>query len=94
MPVPTFDLFRAIQVAIFVVGLVIVYYSYRGYKRTGNKSLLYLAIGFVFIALGSAAAGLLFEILNYNLETVETIEAGFRLVGFLLIVYSIIGSRS
>ena len=73
---------------------MIVYYSYRGYGRTGNKSLLYLAIGFVFIAQGSAAAGLLFEILNYNLETVETIEAGFRLVGFGVIVYSIIGSRS
>lgn len=94
MPLFTFDLFRAIQVAIFIVGIVIVYYSYRGYRRTGNKSLLYLSIGFVFIALGSAAAGLLFELLNYNLETVEIIEAGFRLAGFLLIVYSIIGSRS
>lgn len=90
----TFDIFRAIQVAIFIVGIVIVYYSYRGYRRTANKSLLYLSIGFVLIALGSAAAGLLFELLNYDLESVEAIEAGFRLAGFLLIVYSIIGSRS
>ena len=94
MTLPTFDLFRAIQVAILIVGLIIVFYSYRGYKRTNNKSLLYLAIGFVFIALGSAAAGLLSEILNYDLETVETIEAGLRLVGILMIVYSIIASRS
>jgi hypothetical protein len=90
---PVFDLYRVIQSAIVIVGLVIVYYSYRGYKRTGNKSLLYLSLGFMFVAIGSAASGLLFEFLNFDLVVVETIEAATRLVGFLMIVYSILGPK-
>lgn len=90
---PVFDIYRIIQSVIILVGLVIVYYSYRGYKRTGNRSLLYLALGFTFVAIGSVAAGLLFEFLNYNLITVETIEAATRLAGFILIIYSILGPK-
>lgn len=90
---PVFDLYRVIQIAIVITGLVIVYYSYRGYRRTRSRSLLYLALGFVFVAIGSAVSGLLFELLNYSLIQVEIVQSVTRLVGFLLIVYSIIGPR-
>ena len=90
---PAFDLYRIMQIAIVITGLVIVYYSYRGYRRTRNKSLLFLALGFIFVAIGSAVSGLLFELLNYDFIVVETIQSATRLVGFLLIVYSIIGSK-
>lgn len=87
------DLLSALQVTILALGLVIVYYASKGYRKTNSKSLLFLALGFVFVAVGAAAAGLLFEFLHYGLDTVESIQAGAEVVGFALIVYSIVGSR-
>jgi len=87
------DLLRVFQVAILLLGIVVVYYSQKGYRKTKSKSLLYLAFGFVFVTIGAALAGLLFEFLNYDLALVETIEAGAETVGFSLIVYSIVGTK-
>ena len=89
----TFDIFRALQIAIALAGVVVVYYAYRGYRKSGSRPLFFLALGFVFVTIGSVAAGLLFEFLNFDLVSVETIESGSQLFGFLLIVYSIIGPR-
>ena len=56
-------------------------------------AVLFLAVGFVFVAIGAAVAGLLFEYLHYELTAVATIEAGAEVIGFFLIVYSIVRSR-
>jgi hypothetical protein len=89
----TLDLLRVFQIAILILGIVVVYYSQKGYRKTKSKSLLFLALGFVFVTIGAALAGLLFEFLNYDLAIVETIEAGAEVVGFSLIVYSIVGVK-
>jgi hypothetical protein len=89
----TLDFLRIFQVAIVLLGIVVVYYASKGYRKTKSKSLLFLALGFVFVTIGAVTAGLLFEFLSYNLTVVETIEAGFEVVGFSLIVYSIIGTK-
>jgi len=91
--VANLDLLRVFQVAILLLGVVVVYYSQKGYRKTKSKSLLFLAFGFVFVSIGAALAGLLFEFLNYDLVLVETIEAAAETVGFSLIVYSIVGSK-
>jgi len=84
------DLLRIFQVAILILGVVVVYYATKGYRKTHSKSLAFLALGFVFVSIGAALAGLLFEFLNYDLISVEIIEAASEVVGFFLIVYSII----
>lgn len=89
-----FDLFRIVQACIAVAGVVVVYYAYRGYNKTGSRSLLFLALGFVFVTIGSVAAGLLFELLNFDLTSVITIESTSELIGFLFIIYSIIGPKN
>jgi len=89
----TLDLLRIFQIAILILGIVVIYYSQKGYRKTKSKSLLYLAFGFLFVTVGAALAGLLFEFLNYDLTLVETIEAGAEVIGFSLIVYSIVGSK-
>ena len=71
-----------------------VYYAYRGFDKTGSRSLLFLAVGFVFVTIGSVTAGLLFELLNFNLTSVITIESTSELAGFLFIIYSIVGPKS
>ena len=55
--------------------------------------MLFLAIGFFFITIGAISSGLLFEFLKFDLTIVDTVEATCQVVGFLLIVYSILGTR-
>ena len=78
---------------ILFLGIIVVYYSQKGYRKTKSKSLLFLAVGFLFVTIGAALAGLLFEFLNYDLTVVETIEAGAEVIGFSMIVYSIVGTK-
>ncbi len=89
----TLDVLRVLQSVIVVLGIVVIYYASKGYRRTKGKSLLFLALGFMFVTIGAIAAGFLFELLRYDLLTVNTIEATSEVVGISLIVYSIIGTR-
>ena len=72
---------------------MIVYFASKGYRKTKSKSLLFLGLGFLIVSVGAVAAGILFEVLNYDLVTVETVQAGITVAGFLVIVYSIIGKK-
>ena len=85
------DIFRSLQIAIALAGLVVIYYAYRGFRKTGSKSLLFLAVGFVFVTLGTFADGLLYEFVHFDLISSEIVEACSELLGFLLIIYSIVG---
>ena len=76
-----------------VLGIVIVYFAARGYRKTKGRSLLFLGLGFLIVTVGAVTAGLLFEVLNFDLVTVDAIQAATRVVGFLLIVYSIVGKK-
>jgi len=89
----TLDILRIFQIAILILGIIVIHYSQKGYRKTKSRSLLFLALGFVFVTIGAALAGLLFEFLNYDLAIVETIEAGAEVIGFSLIVYSIVGAK-
>ncbi len=93
MSFPYIDLLRVFQAAIVVLGAIVVYFSGKGYRRTSNKSLLLLALGFVFVTAGAVVAGILFELLNSDIYVVETVQAASQTVGFILIVYSIIGRK-
>lgn len=90
---PAIDILRAFQLAIVALGAVTVYYGGRSYLKTKNKSMLFLAVGFSFVTIGAVAAGILFEILKFDLVSVETVGAGFEVLGFALIVYSIVGIK-
>jgi hypothetical protein len=90
---PIIDILRAFQLAIVVLGAFVIYYGGKGYSKTKNKSLLFLAVGFAFVTIGAVAAGILFELLKFDLVSVETVEAGTEALGFVLIVYSIVGKR-
>ncbi len=93
MAIATIDFLRAFQAVVVIIGMVIIYYAVKGYRKTGSKSLLYMALGFLLVTIGAVVAGIFFEVLNYDLTSVETIQTGFSVVGFMLIVYSIIGRK-
>jgi hypothetical protein len=88
------DTLSALQIVIVLLGIIIIYYASRGYRKTNNKSLLFLALGFLFVTAGAVAAGLLFQFLSFDIYDVEAIQAASEVIGFSLIVYSIVGIKS
>jgi branched-subunit amino acid ABC-type transport system permease component len=93
MSFPVIDLLRLFQTAIVLLGAIVVYFSSKSFRRTKSKSMLFLAIGFAFVTAGAVVAGLLFELLQFDIVAVETIQAVSQTVGFILIVYSILGTK-
>lgn len=84
---------RALQSLILVLGLIIVYFSARSYVKTKSKPMLLLAIGFAFVTAGAVLAGLLFEVLGTDLLSAEIAQTTSAVIGFLFIVYSIVGVK-
>jgi hypothetical protein len=93
MLVAIIDVLRTFQLAIVILGTIIAYYGSKSYLKTKQRSMLFLAVGFAFVTVGAVAAGVLFELLKFDLITVETVASGFEVFGFILIVYSIVGMR-
>jgi hypothetical protein len=93
MLVAIIDILRIFQLAIVILGTIIGYYGSKSYFKTKQRSMLFLAVGFAFVTVGAVAAGVLFELLKFDLITVETVASGFEVFGFSLIVYSIVGMR-
>jgi len=87
------DFLRIEQILILVFGGIVIYYATRGYGKSKSKSMLLLAAGFTFVVLGAGLAGILFELLNVDLITVETIQAASQAIGFFVIVYSLAGIK-
>lgn len=92
--VEVLSVLRNVKVTIVILGALIVYLSGRAFLRNGSRSMLFLAIGFALITIGSVLAGVLFEFLGYTLLEVVTIEASVMLAGFISIIYSIYGTSS
>lgn len=87
------DLLRVFQLLVVILGSIVVYFGSRAYSRTRSKSMLLLVTGFIFITIGAVASGVLFELMKYDLTMVQTVQAGSQVMGFLLIVYSIVGTK-
>ena len=91
---PAVDLLRVLQAVIVISGVVIIYFASKSFRKTKSGAMLFLALGFVFVTVGAVAAGILFEfLLPGNLQAADAVSAGFEVVGFALIVYSIVGTR-
>jgi hypothetical protein len=74
---------------ILLFGGVVVFYASRAYSRTRSQAMFLLALGFAFVTAGAVLAGVLFNLANQDLGTVETLQAASQAVGFFIIVYSL-----
>ena len=91
---PVIDLLRALQALIVILGVVIVSFASKSFRKTKSVAMLYLALGFVFVTVGAVAAGILFEfLLPGDLLVADAVSACSEVVGFALIVYSIVGTK-
>jgi hypothetical protein len=73
------------------LGLLITYQAYKGYRTYGSEPMLYVAIGFLFISVGSVIEGVLFDVVGLSIFLAGTIQTAIVAVGMLVILYSLYG---
>ena len=86
------DLFWLTSVAkivALVLGGFIVYLAYKGYRRNASKPLLYAAMGFALITLGTITEGILYVIMGTELLAAIATGTVVTILGFLSIIFSI-----
>ncbi len=82
---------RVLKLIIVLLGTILVYLGFKGYRRTKSKDMIFLSLGFALITAGSVAAGILFEFLGFELVDVSIVEAVMVIVGFGSLIYSVYG---
>lgn len=78
-----------LQALILVFGGIVVYYASRSFLKTKSQAMFLLGLGFAIVTIGAVAAGVLYNYYTRDLLTVETVQASFQAVGFLVIVLSL-----
>jgi hypothetical protein len=73
------------------LGVLITYQAYKGYRTYGSEPLLYVAIGFLFISVGSVIEGILFDVVGLSIFLAGTIQTTIVAIGMLFILYSLYG---
>lgn len=74
------------------LGLLITFQAYKGYREHGSQPMLYVAIGFLFISIGSVIEGLLFDVIGLSIFLSGTIQTAIVAIGMLVILYSLYGN--
>ncbi|MFB6206252.1 MAG: hypothetical protein ABEJ05_06990 [Haloglomus sp.] len=87
---PSEPLLAATKLATLTLGSVIAVVAQRAYRRTGNRSLRALAVGFGLLATGAIAAGLLHTVLDVSIIQSQTVQSLFTAAGLAVIVHSLV----
>lgn len=84
----------AAKLFVLLLGLLIATTAYRGYRRHQSTAMLFLAIGFALVSIGTAIEGLLFELLELDIFLASTIQTVIAASGMLVILYSLYGNHA
>ncbi len=81
------------EAAIVALGGVLVYVSMRAYRRTKNKSMLALSLGFAVIIMEPLVEEVFLDVFRNPMLEAHILRNLIVAVGLLIIVYSIYGGR-
>jgi len=81
------------KVVALLLGAFIVYLAYVGYRRNASKPLLYAALGFAFITLGTVVEGVLYVVLGAELLAATAAGTLVTIFGFVTVIYSIYSTK-
>ncbi len=71
----------AAKAVVLILGMTIAALAFLAYRRSGERLMFGLSVGFALMAIGSFLEGFLFEILAWDLMTVHLIESVFVFSG-------------
>lgn len=74
------------------LGLLVAGQAYRGYRRSDDPPMLYLAVGFFVISVGAIVEGVLYE-LGQSIFLAGMIQSLVVASGMVAILYSLYGRR-
>lgn len=74
-----------------LLGFVVAATAFRSYRRYRSEPMLYLAIGFAIITLGSVIEGILFDVLQFSIYWAGTVQTTVVAIGMLVVLYSLYG---
>ncbi|MCU4719502.1 DUF7521 family protein [Halapricum hydrolyticum] len=73
------------------LGLIIAVKAYQGYRHYGSEPMRYVAIGFLFISVGSVIEGILFDVVGFSIFLAGTIQTSLVALGMVVVLYSLYG---
>ncbi|WP_265111584.1 DUF7521 family protein [Halosolutus halophilus] len=82
------------KLAVLTLGLLVSAMAFQGYRRYGRTAMVYLAIGFALISVGTVIEGLLFELADLDIFLASTIQTVIAASGMLVILYSLYGRHT
>lgn len=78
-----------LQTLTLVLGGFITYLAWKAYRRTDERSLGSLSVGFAIITVGALLAGVVDQLLGMDLAVAMLVQSALIPAGFLVIVYSL-----
>ncbi|MFC6765702.1 DUF7521 family protein [Natrinema soli] len=82
------------KLVTMVLGFLIAFQAYRGYRRSDSQSMLYLAVGFAIISFGAIVEGILFDVVGLTFHNAGTVATTIVAIGMLTILYALYGRDS
>lgn len=77
------------KLVVVALGFIIALQAFRSYRRGHGTPMLYVAIGFVFISVGSVLEGFLFELDVVTIFQAGAIQSLISAIGMLFVLYSL-----
>lgn len=82
------------KLVTMLLGVLIAYQAYRGYRRSGSVPMLYVAVGFVLISVGAVIEGILFDVFHTTIFMAGTVATGIVALGMVAVLYALYGRAS
>lgn len=82
------------KIIVMLLGFLIAYQAYRGYRRNNSQPMLYVAIGFVLISFGAVIEGILFDVLGVSYADAGAVATSIVAVGMGSVLYALYGRES
>ncbi len=77
------------KLVVVLLGLLIAYQAYRAYLRERSHRMLFVAVGFVLVSVGSVLEGVLYDVVHLSVFVSGMVQTGFLALGMTLILYSL-----
>jgi hypothetical protein len=77
-----------------LLGGFITYLATKAARKSGDRGLTYLALGFGIVTLGSLLAGSANQVFTVGTNTALVVESGLTMIGFSVIAYSLYATRT
>lgn len=85
----TLLILRVVKIALLGLGGSIAYLAWTGWRRSRDRTMLFLAVGFVLVTAGVLLQGLLFELANFGAFAADLFASVVVLAGFGAILWSL-----